>query len=120
MGFAMVENVLYYQAAFAEGGQAAWNSTVIIRGVIFGLSHAFYTALTGLGVALAHRRPDVGRGELAVLLEEGRERLRAPSASVAPAAPTTPPNKSNERDENTAHIGSRRPGSVECRVCWRS
>lgn len=43
--------------------------------------------------------------------EVDHERFRSGEASA---------NKSNERDENTAHIGSRRPGSVECRVCWRS
>ena len=53
MGFAMVENVLYYLAAFGEDGGAGWNSLVLVRGVIFGLNHALYTALTGLGIALA-------------------------------------------------------------------
>lgn len=57
MGFAMVENVLYYSSAFMEGGQAAFNTTVLMRGVVFGLSHAFYTALTGLGIALARHSP---------------------------------------------------------------
>jgi len=71
MGFAMVENVLYYQAALAEGGQAAWNSTVIIRGVIFGLSHAFYTAMTGLGIALARLSPSRAVRILAPLLGLG-------------------------------------------------
>jgi RsiW-degrading membrane proteinase PrsW (M82 family) len=53
MGFAMVENVLYYQAAFIEDGQTGWNMVVLIRGVLFGLSHALYTAMTGLGIAVA-------------------------------------------------------------------
>lgn len=53
MGFAMVENVLYYYAAFQEGGQTTWNSVVFLRGIIFGLNHALYTAMTGLGIALA-------------------------------------------------------------------
>jgi hypothetical protein len=57
MGFAMVENVLYYVAAFEEGGQAVWNGTVIMRGVVFGLSHALYTSLTGLGIAAARLSP---------------------------------------------------------------
>jgi len=53
MGFAMVENILYYLTSFQENGPAGWNSLVLIRGVIFGLNHALYTALTGLGIALA-------------------------------------------------------------------
>lgn len=64
MGFAMVENVLYYLAAFSEDGGAGWNSAVVVRGVVFGLNHALYTALTGLGIALARndRRPLVRFG----------------------------------------------------------
>jgi RsiW-degrading membrane proteinase PrsW (M82 family) len=58
MGFAMVENVLYYVAAFDEGGQAAWNVTVVMRGLVFGLSHALYTSLTGLGIAIARLTPN--------------------------------------------------------------
>jgi RsiW-degrading membrane proteinase PrsW (M82 family) len=53
MGFAMVENVLYYVAEFAEDGQAGWSMVVAVRGVVFGLNHALFTALTGLGIALA-------------------------------------------------------------------
>lgn len=53
MGFAMVENVLYYQAAFVESGQAGWNIVVFMRGVLFGLGHALYTSMTGLGIAVA-------------------------------------------------------------------
>lgn len=53
MGFAMVENVLYYTSYFGEFGAAGWNELVIVRGVIFGLNHALYSAMTGLGIALA-------------------------------------------------------------------
>ena len=53
MGFAMVENVLYYVSAFGENGASGWNTVVLMRGVIFGLNHALYTALTGLGIAIA-------------------------------------------------------------------
>ncbi len=53
MGFAMVENVLYYVSAFGESGASGWNTVVLMRGVIFGLNHALYTALTGLGIAIA-------------------------------------------------------------------
>lgn len=64
MGFAMVENVLYYQSAFREGGATTWNTVVFMRGVLFGLSHALYTALTGLGIAVSRqsRRPVVRYG----------------------------------------------------------
>ncbi len=53
MGFAMVENVLYYTTYFGENGASGWNELVLVRGVIFGLNHALYSSLTGLGIALA-------------------------------------------------------------------
>mgnify|MGYP001179555560 CR=1 FL=1 len=53
MGFAMVENVLYYTTYFSENGASGWNELVLVRGVIFGLNHALYSSLTGLGIALA-------------------------------------------------------------------
>jgi RsiW-degrading membrane proteinase PrsW (M82 family) len=53
MGFAMVENVLYYTSYFSESGVSGWNELVLVRGVIFGLNHALYSSLTGLGIALA-------------------------------------------------------------------
>lgn len=59
MGFAMVENVLYYVSAFQDGGQAAWNGLVIVRGLVFGLNHALYTSLTGLGIAAARLSPNL-------------------------------------------------------------
>ena len=71
MGFAMVENVLYYVTAFEEGGQAVWNGTVVMRGVVFGLSHALYTSLTGLGIAAAKLSPSRPVRWLAPLLGLG-------------------------------------------------
>lgn len=53
MGFAMVENILYYATYFSESGASGWNELVFVRGVIFGLNHALYSALTGLGIALS-------------------------------------------------------------------
>ncbi len=44
-GFAAIENVLY----FLEGGV----ELVILRGVVFGLNHAFFTSLTGIGLGIA-------------------------------------------------------------------
>lgn len=53
MGFAMVENVVYYISYFEESGGAGWNELVLMRGMIFGLNHALYTSMTGLGIALS-------------------------------------------------------------------
>ncbi|MBB5157922.1 PrsW family intramembrane metalloprotease [Saccharopolyspora phatthalungensis] len=60
LGFALVENVLYYmQGLGAETGDI-W-VTVLIRGVIAPLGHPLYTAMTGLGVAYAATHRGVGR-----------------------------------------------------------
>ena len=48
-GFAAIENVLYFLDADA--------STVLLRGVIFGLNHAFFTSLTGIGFGIARHSP---------------------------------------------------------------
>ena len=71
MGFAMVENVLYYVSAFSENGASGWNTVVLMRGIIFGLNHALYTALTGLGIAIAHNSRNVWVRVLAPLLGLG-------------------------------------------------
>jgi RsiW-degrading membrane proteinase PrsW (M82 family) len=53
MGFAMVENVFYFLDTFSEGGLEAWGMNVFMRGVIFGLNHALFSSMTGLGIAWA-------------------------------------------------------------------
>lgn len=58
IGFAMVENVFYYVAIYQESGTAAWGGAVLLRGFVFGLNHALYTALTGLGIAIARLSTD--------------------------------------------------------------
>lgn len=52
-GFAMTENLLYFIGAWASGGWASWSVVVFLRAVVFGLNHAFFTSLTGLGLYLA-------------------------------------------------------------------
>jgi RsiW-degrading membrane proteinase PrsW (M82 family) len=61
LGFAFVENVLYFGQALAEDGWGGWAFTVLLRTIPFGLNHAFFTGLTGaaLGVAYLSRRPFV-------------------------------------------------------------
>lgn len=52
-GFGVTENVLYFMGALLEGGWGSWGITVLLRGVVFGLNHAFFTAFTGAGIGLA-------------------------------------------------------------------
>lgn len=53
MGFAMVENVFYFVGVYMEGGAEAWGINIVLRGVIFGLNHALFSSMTGLGIAIA-------------------------------------------------------------------
>lgn len=52
-GFAAVENAFYLFGAYSEGGMADVTSLALLRAGLFGLNHAMYTGLTGLGIALA-------------------------------------------------------------------
>jgi protease PrsW len=52
-GFAMTENLLYYVGALLEGGWSEWGALIFLRGVVFGLNHAFFTALTGAAIGYA-------------------------------------------------------------------
>ena len=53
MGFAMIENIYYFVTVYNDGGAGAWGMNIFMRGVIFGLNHALFTSMTGLGIALA-------------------------------------------------------------------
>ena len=52
-GFAMTENLLYYMGALAAGGLGSLTIVIFLRAVLFGLNHAFFTAITGAGLGLA-------------------------------------------------------------------
>ncbi len=56
LGFAMVENVFYFVSAFEDGGTEGWVSVVLLRN-LFGLNHSLFTAVTGLGIAIARLTP---------------------------------------------------------------
>ncbi|MBX3013380.1 MAG: PrsW family intramembrane metalloprotease [Caldilineaceae bacterium] len=52
-GFAMTENFLYFVGAYDEGGFQQLTVVIFLRAVLFGLNHAFYTGLAGIGFGLA-------------------------------------------------------------------
>jgi protease PrsW len=54
MGFAMVENVYYFVNVYSQGGTEAWTVNIFLRAVVFGLNHALFTSVTGLGLAVGH------------------------------------------------------------------
>jgi RsiW-degrading membrane proteinase PrsW (M82 family) len=58
-GFAAVENVLYFFSEAVESGVGALLWLAVLRAFVFGLNHALFTGLTGLGLAL--RRTSANR-----------------------------------------------------------
>jgi RsiW-degrading membrane proteinase PrsW (M82 family) len=54
LGFAAIENVLYiYRNGYQEGGWEGLWLLVFIRVILVGWQHPFYTAFTGIGLAIA-------------------------------------------------------------------
>jgi len=54
MGFAAIENVLYiYRNGFQEAGWEGFWTLVVIRVFLVGWMHPFFTAFTGIGLAVA-------------------------------------------------------------------
>jgi protease PrsW len=53
LGFATVENVLYYGRAVAKEGFGALLVVFVLRGVLGPFTHAVYTAMTGIGFGIA-------------------------------------------------------------------
>ena len=59
MGFAAIENVLYiYRNGFQEGGWEGFWTLVFIRVLLVGWMHPFFTAFTGIGLAIARLNPN--------------------------------------------------------------
>jgi RsiW-degrading membrane proteinase PrsW (M82 family) len=53
-GFAMTENVFYFMNSFHQGGLESLSGLVLMRGLVFGLNHALFTAI--LGATLGYAR----------------------------------------------------------------
>ncbi|MGA0121721.1 MAG: PrsW family intramembrane metalloprotease [Gaiellales bacterium] len=70
LGFATVENVLYYAEALASGGTEALAGTAVLRGLVTPLCHPIFTAMTGIGLGYMVARGR-GRAGLAVGLLAG-------------------------------------------------
>jgi len=60
LGFAAIENVLYiYEKGYLESGWEGLWTLVFIRVVLVGWQHPFYTAFTGIGLAIARMNRNV-------------------------------------------------------------
>lgn len=52
-GFAMTENFLYFIGSYFDGGFGSLSFIIYLRAIVFGLNHAFYTSLIGIGLGIA-------------------------------------------------------------------
>lgn len=60
MGFAAIENVLYiYRNGYLDGGWEGFWILVVIRVILVGWMHPFFTAFTGIGLAIARMTRNV-------------------------------------------------------------
>jgi RsiW-degrading membrane proteinase PrsW (M82 family) len=57
-GFAMTENILFFIGAYGSGGYESLGTSFFLRGVVFGMNHAFYTALAGIALGIARNIPN--------------------------------------------------------------
>lgn len=55
LGFAAVENVLYYGRALSKGGVGDLAVVFVLRGLLGPFGHAVYTSMTGIGLGLARQ-----------------------------------------------------------------
>jgi protease PrsW len=68
LGFAAIENVLYiYNYGYQESGWSGLWQLVFIRVILVGWQHPFYTAFTGIGLAIARMNRNVFVKIIAVL-----------------------------------------------------
>ena len=88
-GFAMTENVFYFIGAYDEGGFGSLSFLIYLRAILFGLNHAFYTSLIGIGIGIArHKQSPLARalwctvGLVAGIFAHALHNLGASLASV--------------------------------------
>ncbi len=53
LGFAAVENILYYGRAFNGGGPVALGLLFVLRGILSPFAHATFTSMTGIGCGIS-------------------------------------------------------------------
>jgi len=53
LGFATVENILYYGGTFVKEGPSALLATGFLRGILSPFIHSFFTSMTGIGCGIA-------------------------------------------------------------------
>ncbi len=54
LGFAFTENIFYFVGGLAESGWGGWVLVVLLRTVLFGLNHAFFSGVFGASLGWAN------------------------------------------------------------------
>jgi hypothetical protein len=49
----MVENFFYFISVYQEAGIEAWRMNIFLRAIVFGLNHALFSSMIGLGLAIS-------------------------------------------------------------------
>ncbi|MSO47863.1 MAG: PrsW family intramembrane metalloprotease [Thermoleophilia bacterium] len=68
LGFATVENILYYASAWNDGGAEQLSGTFVLRGLMTPLCHPIFTAMTGIALGIAIKRRGGRGGKLVIVL----------------------------------------------------
>jgi RsiW-degrading membrane proteinase PrsW (M82 family) len=68
LGFATVENILYYASAWNEGGVETLSATFVLRGLMTPLCHPIFTAMTGIAIGIAIKRRGGRTGKVVIVL----------------------------------------------------
>ncbi|GAB5548686.1 MAG: PrsW family intramembrane metalloprotease [Sandaracinaceae bacterium] len=68
IGFAAVENVIYYANAGLEAGAGGMIGTFVVRGVLAPWGHPLYTSMTGIGIGIARETDKVWLRPIAPVL----------------------------------------------------
>jgi RsiW-degrading membrane proteinase PrsW (M82 family) len=71
LGFATVENVLYYGRAVSKHGVGGLVAVFILRGVLGPFGHAVYTSMTGIGCGIARQTHNAALRVLAPVMGYG-------------------------------------------------
>lgn len=68
LGFATVENILYYSSAWNDGGVGDLSATFVLRGLMTPLCHPIFTAMTGIALGIAVKRRGGRGGKIAIVV----------------------------------------------------
>ena len=56
LGFATVENILYYGRGVAGGGVGDATALLVLRGIMSPFAHPLFTSMTGIGIGIAREQ----------------------------------------------------------------